>query len=217
MTLPHACWRMYFLLSLTTLTSCSGMVVDGQFTPMGQPTGSFQYFGHRFDITPVFGKTDWFILRGTHSILDSELHDVHIVMQRTYPDESIIVIQGQRYPGDYLPTWEILTAKQHSLHVSLIPASGGNPPFSFVYNQDGLEIHSSDGPGLFFRDQTFYSLPRYRNAVQRIEHRTRAHYTPPHSPSSNSSRLHFVDDVGKVTGSGIRGLDTQNQSINLQN
>lgn len=217
MKLPPVCWKTFLCLSLTTLTSCSGMVVDGQFTPMGQPTGSFQYFGHTFDITPVFGKTDWIILRGTHTILDSELHDVHIVMQRTYSDESIIVIQGQRYSGDYLPTWEIVTAKQHSLRVSHIPAGGGNPPFSFVYNQDGLEIHSSDGPGLFFRDQTFYSLPRYRAAVRRVEQHTPAHYTPHHASSSNTSSLHFVDDVGKVTGSGIKGLDTQNQSINLQN
>lgn len=202
------------LSTMLTLTSCSDMMLNGQFVPTGTSTGSFQYFGHTFDIVPAFGKTDLIVLRGTQSILDSELHNVRIIAQRTYLNETIIVLQGQRYSGDYLPTWEILTASPHTLHINAIPANGGNPPFTFSFNQDGLEIHSSDGPGLFFKEKSFYSLPRYYAAKQHgAPHYNQSYNAGP----SHTAHLHFVDDVKRVQGSGIKGFDTQNQSVNLQN
>lgn len=202
------------LLTMLSLTSCSGMALNGKFVLTGPSTGSFQYFGHTFDIVPALSETDFIVLRGTQNILDSELHNVRIIAQRAYLNETIIILQGQRYSGDYLPTWEILTASPHTLHINAIPANSGNPPFSFSFNEDGLEIHSSDGPELFFKEKFFYSLRRYYAAKQ--------HTTPHYNQSYNAGRshtthLHFVDDVKRVQGNGIKGFDNKNQSVNLQN
>ncbi|GBQ86743.1 hypothetical protein AA14337_3403 [Acetobacter malorum DSM 14337] len=214
---------------LVSLSGCSGVVVNGKFVPTGSPEATYQYAGHSYDIVPALGRTDRIVLRGSKYSADTQLTNVSLVAQQQFINESVVVIKGNKYSGDYLPTWEVVSTRENGLSIHRIPSGGGNPPYTFSFNQDGLVIHTADGPGMFYRQNKFYSLQSYERAEERN------HYSSAGAYSQNTRRHHqvtgearaegrppaqaqgkFVDDVGRVSGGGLSGSDAISGHVDLQ-
>ncbi|WP_281854584.1 hypothetical protein [Acetobacter pasteurianus] len=242
-------WRPAFssfmIAAALSVSGCSGVMVNGKFVPTGSPEASYMFYGHTFDIVPTLGSTDRIVIRGGTKSIDTKLSKVRIVAQKVIQGESIVVIAGTKYSGDYAPTWEIVSTRQDGMsiyRIPLAPTGVSSDPYSFTYNEDGLEIrdisaeggNSQLGGGVFYRAGKFYSLAdyyRHKAALERRAASSSYHQRAQHtsyrktdrvrptrlgSSSNAPSNQGFVDDVSRVEGKGVNNTSQSTGQINLQ-